>query len=244
MQTNSDTHQETNHPSSIPQKTNSKEKIKVNIKTPHPLATRKRLILSVTGAIVCILCGMLYSINNSSFNKNNSNINTTNKNSNNQNNNSGNNSSNNSNNNSNGNSNNNSNNNSSAPTLEFAKNTEADIKPSSDKLNIYVFWGDGCPHCKHLANFLGEKKSEIGDKINLYSFEVWNDKNNLAFLKSFGKFLGETPKGVPYLIIGSKTYSGFSDSDDATKQEIIDLIKTEAKKSNKIDKYQEYKKTK
>ena len=231
MQTNSDTHQETNQPSSTSQKTNSKEKIKVNIKTPHPLATRKRLILSVTGAIVCILCGMLYSMNNSNFNQNNSNSNTTNKNSKNQNNNSSNNSNNNS-------------NNISASTLEFTKNTEADIKPSSDKLNIYVFWGDGCPHCKHLASFFGEKKSEIGDKINLYSFEVWNDKNNLAFLKSFGKFLGETPKGVPYLIIGNKTYSGFSDSDDVTKQEIINLIKTEAKKSNKIDKYQEYKKTK
>ena len=239
MQTNSDTHQETNQSSLTTQKTNSKEKIKVNIKTPHPLATRKRLILSVTGAIVCILCGMLYSINNSSFNKNNSDSNTINKNSNNQNSNSG----NNSNNNSNGNPNNSSNN-TSASTLEFAKNIEADIKPSSDKLNIYVFWGDGCPHCKHLASFFGEKKSEIGDKINLYSFEVWNDKNNLAFLKSFGKFLGETPKGVPYLIIGNKTYSGFSDSDDVTKQEIINLIKTEAKKSNKIDKYQEYKKTK
>ena len=100
------------------------------------------------------------------------------------------------------------------------------------------------PLCKHLAEFLGEKQSEIGDKISLYTFEVWKDKNNLAFLKSFGKFLGENPKGVPYIIIGNKTYSGFSETDEETKQEIIDLIKTEANKTDKIDKYQEYKKSK
>jgi len=178
MQTNSDTHQETNQSSLTTQKTNSKKKIKVNIKTPHPLATRKRLILSVTGAIVCILCGMLYSMNNSNFNQNISNSNIINKNSNNQNNNSG----NNSNNNSNGNSNNNSNN-SSTSTLEFAKNTEADIKPSSDKLNIYVFWGDGCPHCKHLASFFGEKKSEIGDKMAQSLVEFFEIDENRALIE-------------------------------------------------------------
>ena len=216
-------------------------KIKVDIKTPNAAKTKKRLIFAVTGAVFCLICGMLYSLslnfkqeNNSSSKSThaqttkNANQNSKNSNKNPQ----------------------NSNTTSSEAeesensSFKFAKNTEADIKSSKDKLNIYIFWGDGCPHCKHLAEFLGEKQSEIGDKISLYTFEVWKDKNNLAFLKSFGKFLGENPKGVPYIIIGNKTYSGFSETDEETKQEIINLIKTEASKTDKIDKYQEYKKSK
>lgn len=216
-------------------------KIKVDIKTPNAAKTKKRLIFAVTGAVFCLVCGMLYSLSlnfkqeNNSASKNTAaqTVKSANQNSKNSDKNSK-----------------NSNTNSSEAeesensSFKFAKNTEADIKPSKDKLNIYIFWGDGCPHCKHLAEFLGEKQSEIGDKISLYTFEVWKDKNNLAFLKSFGKFLGENPKGVPYIIIGNKTYSGFSETDEETKQEIIDLIKTEASKTDKIDKYQEYKKSK
>lgn len=216
-------------------------KIKVDIKTPNATKTKKRLIFAVTGAVFCLICGMLYSLSLNFNQENNSSSKSThaqtvksaNQNSKNSDKNSK-----------------NSNTNSSEAeesensSFKFAKKTEADIKPSKDKLNIYIFWGDGCPHCKHLAEFLGEKQSEIGDKISLYTFEVWKDKNNLAFLKSFGKFLGENPKGVPYIIIGNKTYSGFSETDEETKQEIIDLIKTEASKTDKIDKYQEYKKSK
>lgn len=127
------------------------------------------------------------------------------------------------------------------PKLELAKMTESDIKPSKDKVNAYIFWGDGCPHCKHLVEFLDEKKSEIGDKINLYSFEVWYNSTNRTFMKNFGKFLGENPKGVPYFIIGDKTFSGFGESDQATKDQIISLINSEYQKTPKTDKYQEYK---
>jgi redox-active membrane protein len=216
-------------------------KIKVDIKTPNAAKTKKRLIFAVTGAVFCLICGMLYSLSlnfkqeNNSASKNiaaqtakNSNQNSKNSDKNSQN----------------SNTNNSETEESENSSFKFAKNTEADIKFSKDKLNIYIFWGDGCPHCKHLAEYLGEKQSEIGDKISLYTFEVWKDKNNLAFLKSFGKFLGENPKGVPYIIIGNKTYSGFSETDEETKQEIINLIKTEASKTDKIDKYQEYKKSK
>ena len=216
-------------------------KIKVDIKTPNAAKTKKRLIFAVTGAVFCLVCGMLYSLSlnfkqeNNSASKSthaqtakNSNQNSKNSNQNSQN----------------SNAKNSEAEGSKNSSFKFAKNTEADIKLSKDKLNIYIFWGDGCPHCKHLAEFLGEKQSEIGDKISLYTFEVWKDKNNLAFLKSFGKFLSENPKGVPYIIIGNKTYSGFSETDEETKQEIINLIKTEASKTGKIDKYQEYKKSK
>ena len=127
-------------------------------------------------------------------------------------------------------------------TSDFPKMAESDIKPSSDKLNIYIFWGDGCPHCKHLSEFLNSHESEIKDYVKIYAFEVWNNSENLNFMKNFGKFLGEAPKGVPYFIIGSKTFSGFSESDTKTKKQILNTIKEESQKNQKIDKYQDFKK--
>ena len=126
---------------------------------------------------------------------------------------------------------------------EFAKMTESDIKSSEDKVNIYIFWGDGCPHCKHLAEFFNQHRSEVEKIANLYTLEVWKNSDNLTLMKNFGKFLGETPKGVPYFIIGNKTFSGYSESDTKTQKQILETIKTEFQKSTKTDKYQEYKKS-
>ena len=191
-------------------------KIQVNLNTPFPQKTKKRIILSLISVIIIILSVILYSMSSSmnqvkthqEENKQNQISKNT------------------------------------QTNIEFSKMTEKDIKSSKNKVNVYVFWGDGCPHCKHLAQFFDSNKSELKDKMNLYTFEVWKDSTNLKFMKDFGKFLGETPQGVPYMIIGDKTFSGFAESDEKTKDEIINLIKQGYQNSSKIDKYQEYKATK
>lgn len=93
---------------------------------------------------------------------------------------------------------------------EFAFNHESDIDLGSNKSNIYIFWGDGCPHCKALAKFISKLPAETKDKVNVYSFEVWSDKDNKAFMKKFGKYLGEDVSGVPFMVIGNKIFDGYS----------------------------------
>lgn len=191
-------------------------KIQVNLNTPFPQKTKKRIILSLISVIIIILSVILYfmssSMNQVKTHQEENKQNQISKNT--------------------------------QTNIEFLKMTEKDIKSSKNKVNVYVFWGDGCPHCKHLAQFFDSNKSELKDKMNLYTFEVWKDSTNLKFMKDFGKFLGETPQGVPYMIIGDKTFSGFAESDEETKDEIINLIKHDYQNSSKIDKYQEYKATK
>ena len=191
-------------------------KIQVNLNTPFPQKTKKRIILSLISVIIIILSVILYfmssSMNQVKTHQEENKQNQISKNT--------------------------------QTNIEFLKMTEKDIKSSKNKVNVYVFWGDGCPHCKHLAQFFDSNKSELKDKMNLYTFEVWKDSTNLKFMKDFGKFLGETPQGVPYMIIGDKTFSGFAESDEKTKDEIINLIKQGYQNSSKIDKYQEYKATK
>lgn len=112
--------------------------------------------------------------------------------------------------------------------------TEADIKPSQDKLNIYLFWGDGCAHCKHLSEFLASIDSEYGKYYNIYSFEVWGNEKNKELMERMGGIIGEVPTGVPYLIIGDKTFSGYGDKMDA---EIKQAIEEQFNKPQRFDAY-------
>ena len=127
-------------------------------------------------------------------------------------------------------------------TTEFAFNHESDIDLSSNKPNIYIFWGDGCPHCKALAKFISKLPAETKDKVNFYSFEVWSDKDNKAFIKKFGKYLGQDVSGVPFMIIGDKIFDGYSSGDTKTDQQIIDAINTIIKNQGSTDQYKLYKK--
>lgn len=77
-----------------------------------------------------------------------------------------------------------------------------------EKINLYFFYGDGCPHCAKEEIFLDylEKKKE---NIKVYRFEVWDDVDNAKLLKDVSKSLGVKVSGVPFLVIGDKTVSGF-----------------------------------
>ena len=125
---------------------------------------------------------------------------------------------------------------------EFAFNHESDIDLSSNKPNIYIFWGDGCPHCKALAKFISKLPAETKDKINIYSFEVWSDKDNKSFMKNFGKFLDQDVSGVPFIVIGDKIFDGYSSGDTKTDQQILDAINTIIKNQGSTDQYRLYKK--
>ena len=129
-----------------------------------------------------------------------------------------------------------------SPGTEFAFNHESDINLGSNKPNIYIFWGDGCPHCKALAKFISKLPAETKDKVNIYSFEVWSDKDNKAFMKKFGKYLGQDVSGVPFMIISDKIFDGYSSGDTKTDQQILNAINTIIKNQGSTDQYKLYKK--
>ena len=125
---------------------------------------------------------------------------------------------------------------------EFAFNHESDIDLSSNKPNIYIFWGNGCPHCKALAKFISKLPAETKNKVNIYSFEVWSDKDNKTLMKNFGKFLNQDVRGVPFMVIGDKIFDGYSSGDTKTDQQILDAINTIIKNQGSTDQYKLYKK--
>lgn len=75
-------------------------------------------------------------------------------------------------------------------------------KPKIDTNGIILFYGDGCPHCKIVDDFITENKIE--DKIKFSRLEVWFNKNNQAIISKVAETCGikGDSVGVPFLYDG------------------------------------------
>ena len=86
---------------------------------------------------------------------------------------------------------------------------------------IYLFWGDGCPHCEKAEAFL-VPLDEASTQIELRMYEVWNDKANQKLFTDMAAANGFEPQGVPTIFIGDQHWVGFSDGIQAELQQKID----------------------
>lgn len=97
------------------------------------------------------------------------------------------------------------------PNVIYAKEKE---------LNMYLFYGNGCPHCikleKYLDNYLKDKPN-----IKLYEYEVWYNEENRNLLKEIYK-INKSDSGVPYLVVGQNVIIGFAENH--TEEQIINTI--------------------
>ena len=115
--------------------------------------------------------------------------------------------------------------------VEVEDNTEEDIEdPTGEKFNMYLFWGDGCVHCHNLKIFLIDLEPKYKDMFELYAFEVWGNPDNQTLMGRFAKTMGDSPRGVPYLVVGDKSFNGFSEKmEEDIIQAIIDEFKSDVK---------------
>lgn len=99
----------------------------------------------------------------------------------------------------------------------FAEENTDDNK----KINIYFFHGNGCPHCEEAKKFFDNIDEDYKKYYNLIDYEVWYNEENAELMQKVADNLGQEVTGVPYLIIGKKTWSGYStDYDEEIKQTI------------------------
>lgn len=105
------------------------------------------------------------------------------------------------------------------------------IKKEKGKVNVYLFWGNGCPHCAEELSFLENMDEKYKNMINLYPFEVWYNEKNAELLDLFAEAKNEKVTGVPYIIIGSKSFKGFGES---LKDTLLKTIEEEREKSYDI----------
>ena len=99
------------------------------------------------------------------------------------------------------------------------------ISNAQEKVTVYLFYGDGCPHCENAKTFFESlaKDDEYKDLFQLNALEIWKNKSNSTIADKAAVAMGdEALEGrVPYIVIGSKTWKGYSNkSNDALKEAI------------------------
>jgi glutaredoxin len=90
------------------------------------------------------------------------------------------------------------------------------------KVVIYLFWGDGCPHCAAAKPFL-QGLSVRYPKVEVHAYEVWNVPENQDLFKQMTAAKGFEPHGVPTIFIGERYWEGYS---DPISLEIENAVKT------------------
>ena len=93
---------------------------------------------------------------------------------------------------------------------------------AKEKVTLYFFHGDGCPHCAAEEKFLENNKEELKD-VEIVKYEVWNSEENRKLLKSIGKKFSMEVSTVPFNIIGNTIIKGYLD-DSSTGKKILNTI--------------------
>lgn len=80
---------------------------------------------------------------------------------------------------------------------------------AKDDLNLYFFWGQGCPHCAAEEEFLDQLKTEY-QNLSIFDFEIYRHPQNIKLLQNISQSLDLSVDGVPFVIIGDQQFVGFS----------------------------------
>lgn len=84
-----------------------------------------------------------------------------------------------------------------------------DVEPS-DKLPVYFFWGNGCPHCAEAKPKLAELAKKY-PQIEVYDYEIWYDEANSALFQQMAAGNGFEARYVPTTFIGDQHFEGFGE---------------------------------
>ncbi len=101
------------------------------------------------------------------------------------------------------------------------------LAKEKEKVAVYFFYGDGCPHCHKASEFFDNIQDEYGEYFELKKFETWDifsqRRNKLMREVAEAFDVNDKNLGVPFIIIGDKTFIGYaSNYDDDIIEAILD----------------------
>lgn len=95
---------------------------------------------------------------------------------------------------------------------------------AKEKVKLYLFYGDGCPHCaEEEAKLLPEIEKD--EDVEIVKYEVWYNKENSLLLDDVVKVFNSR-SGVPFNVIGDTTIIGYSDANRNKILRAIDYYKS------------------
>jgi len=87
---------------------------------------------------------------------------------------------------------------------------------ASDKVNVYFFWAEGCPHCANEKPFLESLKQKYSN-LEVHSLEVTKSKENADLLARVGRELNADVSGVPFTVVGKQYFIGWYNEETTGK---------------------------
>ena len=114
------------------------------------------------------------------------------------------------------------------PFMVFAEGEETTETTESNEVNLYFFRGEGCSHCAEAEEWFKSIEEEYGSMFKIVDYETWYNEDNANLMQQVAAARGEEANGVPYIIVGNKSWNGFTES---YGNEIIEQIKAEYEKS-------------
>ena len=98
------------------------------------------------------------------------------------------------------------------PSRVFAKDNE---------VTLYLFHGDGCPHCKEEIKYLKDVEKKYKN-LKIVKYEVWYNEENSELLSKVQDTFELSTRGVPTNVIGSTVITGFGTSTGSTIERAIE----------------------
>ncbi len=91
---------------------------------------------------------------------------------------------------------------------------------AKEKVKLYFFHGDGCPHCAEEEIFLEKLQKDYKD-LKIIKYEVWENKDNQVLLKRVKEHMDIKANGVPVTIIGGTSIVGYEESFNVKIKRIV-----------------------
>ena len=85
---------------------------------------------------------------------------------------------------------------------------------------IYLFWGEGCPHCAKAIPFFDELAATY-PQIKLSSYEVYSDAENQKLFSLMAQKYGIEMLAVPTIFVGPYYLQGYAEEANASIEEVI-----------------------
>jgi len=88
-------------------------------------------------------------------------------------------------------------------------NGNLDSINDSTNVTLIVFYGEGCPHCSELFEYL-EKLKEAGYNLIISSYEIRFNEQSRNLFEELSKIYDQEIQGVPTMFIGEKVIIGYA----------------------------------
>lgn len=96
---------------------------------------------------------------------------------------------------------------------------------TNGSVDIYLFYGDGCPHCAKEREYLSSLEKKYADCVSLHEYEVYYNSFNSKLFSDVVEKLSVGVAGVPLVVYGDTFLVGY-ESDQTTGSQIAEKVET------------------